>query len=147
MPLGEGWWLDLRTGQSVYIDEHASAVSSDPKRFRIDPKEIKGLNPFVQKDREEIVRLAMAREWARVRGHKGFVVVEFDRSDLEDSVLTIATFLKDQGFGDFTTVELHDIHRGKQYSDTLKNLIAEPERVIGRFEWKRVAALLKKLVD
>lgn len=43
MPPGEGWFIDLESGEHIRIFEHAQAVKDHPERFRIDPLEISGL--------------------------------------------------------------------------------------------------------
>ena len=115
MPLGEGWYIDLNSGQAIPVHEHAHDVAQNPKKFRINPKEIAGLQPTVPTDRDQIRRLALKRGFARVRSHGSSVVVEFD-ARIEDAVPMVIPFLTDN-FGPNTWAAFHNIADHKQYND------------------------------
>lgn len=115
MPLGQGWYIDLTTGQAIPVYEHAHDVMQDPKKFRVNPKEIADLIPTVPADRDKIRRLVLHRGFARVRAHGASVVVEFDVK-VEDAVPVVIPFLTET-FGPQTWVAFHDITSHKQYTD------------------------------
>jgi hypothetical protein len=115
MPLGEGWYVDLTTGQAIQVYEHAHDVMQNPQKFRVNPKEIAGLQPTVPADRDKIRRLVLHRGFARVRAHGASVVVEFDVK-VEDAVPVVIPFLTET-FGPNTWVAFHDITSHKQYTD------------------------------
>ena len=130
MPLGEGWWIDLTTGQAIPVDEHAYAVLQNPTRYRLDPKLVKGKMPSAPtaKDTMELRRLAMKNGFVRVRAHGASVVVEFDYPKLEDVVAILVPFLTNQ-FGPHTWVAFHDVTRNKQYADVTVQNLEDPDFV------------------
>ena len=128
MPLGEGWYIDLATGESISVDEHAYDVMHEPQKFRIDPKEITDLPPTAPADRDRIRRLALKRGFARVRSHGNSVVVEFDYPKLEDAVSMVIPFLTNN-LGSQTWVAFHDITRKKQYADITVRELEDQDRV------------------
>ncbi len=123
MPLGEGWWLNISTGKSFYVDEHASAVAANPKQYGIQPSEVEGLNPMVAQDRDKIRDLAVKKGWARIRAHGNRVVVEFYYDNLTDAVFAAMHFLGEQAFGELTVVEIHDLKRRGRHTETLGALM------------------------
>ncbi|MBW1779099.1 MAG: hypothetical protein JRJ54_16190 [Deltaproteobacteria bacterium] len=76
MPPGEGWFLDLETGEDISIFEHAKAVLEDPRWFRMDPAAVTGM--VLPRDRRKILMLALSRGFVRIRAFRGDVVMEFD---------------------------------------------------------------------
>ena len=128
MPLGEGWFIDLNTGKFIPVDEHAYAIWHTPKQFRIDPKEIAGLQPAQPNDRFKIVRLALSKGFARVRAHGRTVVIEFDDPKIEDVLLMTIPFLTDN-FGPQTLVGYHNLATKKQYNDILVRELEDQERI------------------
>ncbi len=110
MPLGEGWWLDLRTGRAFPVDEHAHSVCSRPRQYRLRPEDVEGLVPGTRKDRDVLRRLAVRKGFARVRYHKGIVTVEYDAPAPRRALARIGEFLSDT-FGPGTTVHLNDLRR------------------------------------
>lgn len=128
MPLGEGWFIDLSTGEFIPVDEHAYDVWHAPKKFRINPKEIAHLQPAQPADRYKIVRLALQKGFARVRAHGRTVVVEFDDPRIEDVVMMTVPFLTDN-FGPQTLVGYHNLATGKQYHDILVRELEDQDRV------------------
>lgn len=115
MPLGQGWYIDLTTGQAISVYEHAHDVTQTPKKFRVDPKEVAGLIPTSPEDRDKIRRLVLHRGFARVRAHGNSVVVEFDVKT-EDAVPIVVPWLV-ENFGPNTWVAFHNITTHKQYAD------------------------------
>jgi hypothetical protein len=111
MPAGEGWFIDLRSGRAIDIDEHATAVAKDPARYRIRPCEIRGLIPTAPAHRARILRLAFKRGFVRVRADKGRVVAEFDAADHARVVRRIDRFLKAKGFGELAVIAIHNLQR------------------------------------
>jgi hypothetical protein len=148
MPLGEGWFISLLTGEAIPIDEHAHFVKMNPKKFGFKPDDLKDLLPGNPNDRIEILKRVMRKGFARVRAHGNRVVVEFDWPNLEDALAYIVQFLSDN-FGKYTAVELHDIYRHKQYHEKLETLMNPDEllRTVGIGESKKLADLLKRLID
>jgi hypothetical protein len=109
MPQGEGWFLDLTTGEAIPIHEHAFAVVENPRRFGLDPREIAGLDPV--RDRIAILRAALKRGFCRVRAHHDEVSIEFDFPNRRRALDRIRSFLRKQGFGAFVILVIHDLRR------------------------------------
>lgn len=148
MPLGQGWWLDLKSGKAILIDEHAYFVKANPKMFGIDPKAVADLMPSSENDRRKIALMAMARGFARVRAHGIEAHIEFDWSNLDDAMFEIVKFM-DENFGNNTYLEIHDIYRKKQYEGRLETFLS-PEglsRTVGMLETNKLSRLLKHLVQ
>ena len=103
MPIGEGWFIDLHTGEYIEIAEHLSAVRADPSRYRVEPEEVR------HGDRERALKLVLSRGFVRVRADKHRVVAEFD-AERPTALPLIEGFLRDKGFVNARPVCLHD-HR------------------------------------
>jgi hypothetical protein len=112
---GSGWYIDLTSGSSINVHEHAKDVMQNPKRFRINPNEIAGLNPDSPQGRDKIRRLVLHRGFARVRQHGSSVVVEFDIK-VEDAVPIIIPFLI-ENFDPNTWVAFNNVTSNKFYTD------------------------------
>lgn len=139
MPLGEGWYIDLNTGQAVKVYEHAHDVMENPKKFRVHPKEIAGLIPTNPTDRDIIRRLVLKRGFARVRAHGSSVVIEFDMK-AEDAIPMIIPFLTET-FGPNTWVAFHDLMLHRQYTDIKVSELEDQDRLnqtFGLFEHKSI---------
>jgi hypothetical protein len=150
MPLGYGWWLDLKNGKSIEVDEHASFVKANPKTFGIDPKRVADITPGYgqDKDRRTILLMAMAKGFARIRAHGIEAHVEFDWANIDDAMFEIVKFL-DENFGKLTHVEIHDLYRKKQYDGRLETLLS-PEglaKTVGVMESDKLVRLLKNLIQ
>ena len=115
MALGEGWYLDLTNGEAISVDEHALDVAHNPQKFRINPKEIAGLQATSPTAKDQIRRLVLHRGFARVRSHGNSVVVEFDVK-LDDALPILIPFLTET-FGPHTWVAFHDVANHRQYTD------------------------------
>jgi len=111
MPNGEGWFIDLRTGEHISIHEHRHAVVADPARYRVTPEEIAG------KDRKHIVGLALERGFVRVRADKGWLVAEFNAPQGE-ALPQIERFLADKGFVEYRQLRIRDHRLGRQLECT-----------------------------
>jgi hypothetical protein len=125
MPQGEGFWLHLPTGKAVSIHEHASAVVAAPKTYGIKPAMLKGLSVFDLKDREKILRMAMAKGWCRVRSSGAFLTFEFDYGTRIDALFAIVGFLKNVA-GPLTRVEIHDLGRPRGDISALASDLLDP---------------------
>lgn len=112
---GSGWYIDLTSGNTINVHEHAKDVIQNPKQFRINPREIAGLNPDSPQDRDKIRRLVLHHGFARVRQHGNSVVVEFD-TKVEDAVPIVIPFLVGN-FDPNTWVAFNDVANNKQYTD------------------------------
>jgi len=102
MPAGRGWFLDTKTGEAIEIEEHAAAVRDSPSRFRVRPENIEG------KEREDILRLVIARGFIRVRWNNRGVVFEFDGNRAK-ALHLIREFLLAHEVSDYTPIRLHDL--------------------------------------
>lgn len=148
MPLGQGWWLDLKSGKAIEIDEHAYFVKANPKMFGVNPKDVADLLPSSENDRRKIVLMTMARGFARIRTHGRIEVhIEFDWANLDDAMFEIVKF-SDENFGNSTYLEIHDLYRRKQYEGRLETFLS-PEglaKTVGVMEADKLAKLLKHLI-
>jgi len=129
MPYGEGWWLNLNTGEAIPIHEHASEVVTNPKKYGLKPSDFKDMSPWNQADRVKIVKKAMANGFARVREAKSHIVFEFDYSNFDEAVVRIVDFLKKAGFGEYATIEVHDIRNPKKNFEATVGELLDPEKV------------------
>lgn len=112
---GNGWYIDLTSGTSVPVHEHAKDVMREPQKFRINPRDIANLNPDLPADRDKIRRMVLHRGFARVRSHGNSVVVEFDIK-VEDAVPIVIPFLT-ENFSPNTWVAFNDVTNNRQYTD------------------------------
>jgi len=102
VPVGEGWFLDMRTGRALSVREHETAVRADPHRFRIRPEEVEG------KDRAELLTLVFKRRFIRVRWDKSGVVFEF-HGGRKRALRLIRRFLLAHEAGPYTPVRINDL--------------------------------------
>jgi hypothetical protein len=151
MPLGYGWWLDLKSGKAIEIDEHAHFVKGNPKLFGINPKDVENLMPgFGAKDvdRRKILLMTMARGFARIRVHGIEGMIEFDWANIDDAMFEIVKFF-DENFSPNTHLEIHDLYRKKQYEGRLETFLS-PEglaKTVGVMESDKLSKLLKHLLQ
>jgi hypothetical protein len=123
MPLGEGWWLNLDTGEAISIYEHASEVTSNPKKFRLKPADVKGFISHDPEHRRELLKKVMRKGFGRIRESKSFLVFEFDYS-FDDAMVRLIDFLRDKGYGEYATIQVHSLRDpSKNFSSTVGGLL------------------------
>lgn len=124
---GSGWYIDLTSGNAITVHEHAKDVMQNPKQFRINPRDVAGLNPDLPQDRDKIRRLVLHRGFARIRQHSNSVVVEFDIK-VEDAVPIVIPFLM-ENFDPNTWVAFNDVANNKQYTDIRIGELEDQDRL------------------
>lgn len=111
MPLGTGWFIEVKTGAEIPVDDHAVAASQEPVRFGLSPAEVSGLNPRSPRQRIEILRRVLRNGFVRVREHRGRVVFEFDWPETEAVFAAILSSARSHGYEDAPAIalEVHDL--------------------------------------
>jgi hypothetical protein len=79
------------------------------------------------------------------------VVVEFDYPNLDDAMFTIIQFLDEQGFGEWTEVEIHAIGQRHRFTAPFRDL-KDTERLtaligVSEMSQKRLNRLIKRLLE
>lgn len=122
---GEGWWIDLNTGEALPVAEHTKAILNNPRRFRLDPREIaRNIRGTARPD--SLIELALKQGFARIRAH-GSVVVEFNHK-LEDVAAIVIPFLINN-FDESTYVAFHDVAHKRQFADVRIGELEDQDRV------------------
>ena len=117
-PIGEGFFLDLRTGECIPIHEHRHAVQANPVRYRVTPGEI------ADKCRDGILKLVLSFGFVRVRADREWVVAEFD-APLDEALPIIRGFLAEHGFIGHRRVRIRDHRRRRQLECTADAFLSE----------------------
>lgn len=116
MPLGEGWGLNIKTGETIKIYDHFSAVKENPEKF--------GLKEVVGK-RKQVLRQVFKNGWMRIRSHWRRVVFEFDDETI-NAMNFVHSFLRDHSFGPLTTIKINNLKYDKsvtcKYIEITKDL-------------------------
>ena len=123
MPLGEGWWLNTRTDESVPIVEHWEAVKADPSRFgvaHLDPQ-------MLETDRDGTLLEVLKKGWVRVRSWKGDVVYEtwkLTRRVADGIALHLETTVQP---GPYSSIRVNVASTGRTFHLRMADLYADLE--------------------
>jgi hypothetical protein len=144
--LREGAWIDAKTGQWSFIDEHADWAKRPgnltsiglPDAVREAIRDIP--NDYGGDNRKRILLTVMAAGGIRLRGHGDWVAIEFT-ADTAAAVLACRDVLRKIA-GEFTVCRFSNLGAG----ETLQLFYGEYERHVGRdIGWiLRLAAPLAK---
>ena len=107
MPLGEGWFIDLETGEFIAIYEHARAVLACPDRYRLKKEDVAGIHPV--RDRIVLLRKVLANGFVRVRFHKNDLVIEYDFPDRETVLGHMRRFAEKYQLGENTNARINNV--------------------------------------
>lgn len=117
MVMGEGWFINIYTGESVGVGEHMQAVKDNPGKYGLSPEDIT--------DRENTLLRVLRNGWVRVRRHKAEAVFEFDSSDPEKAMRTIQEFMLEKGIIKYAYVRINAIRQHKSTSGRAKDIISD----------------------
>lgn len=131
MVMGEGWWIDTRTGEMLQIYEHFDAVINEPERFGIEPERVKG-KAGDQQARQDILTDVIKNGWMRVRLHAGGVVFEYYGNP--EAAARAAIPLVKSIAGPFTRVHFKNVETGR-------GGIASAEDILSEEGWKIFASI------
>jgi hypothetical protein len=131
MPAGEGWFIDLATGEAISIQEHQTAVKADPARFRVTPGEVE------KSDRDVVLGLVYSRGFVRVRADEDWVVAEFDAEE-SAALPAIRGFFEQKGLAGGPHVCLHDHRLGRTLHCTVQRFI---DGQVGPSDWQEWEAV------
>jgi len=109
VPLGTGYWLNLRSGQNFEVYDHESDVLNNPRRYGLDTSEIaRATRESEQRYRERVLLTAMQHGWARVRQHHGGAVIEFWKFTRRGADVMYDCLIDTVGLGPLSTVVLSE---------------------------------------
>jgi len=112
MPLGEGYWLNARTGEEIEVWEHAKTVLENPTKFGLHPDAVSDKSQAVYaKDpgmRRQLLTDVMKRGWIRVRSYKGRNVFETAGVN-DDALYSILEFAQAHNMWDNDRVLINDV--------------------------------------
>jgi hypothetical protein len=125
MPMGRGYFMDLRTWELIPIAEHHHAVRSNPKRYRVTLKEL-------PKDRDQAIAKVLEKDFARIRATVDGLSwqVEVDRSwdDAYGAALAVGQEEKLPKHATFQFFVVKDSQHSPlevSYADVLKETLGE----------------------
>lgn len=121
MPIGEGYWLNSRTGDDIEVFEHAKHVIENPELFGLQPQAVAGKEGAMYAQDPELRRNllidVMKRGWIRVRSHRGRNV--FETAHVNDDVLySVLEFAQKHNMWDNETLLISDVTKPEGYGVT-----------------------------
>lgn len=123
MVLGEGWWVDTQTGETVQIYEHFESVLREPERYGIESARVEGTSVANLQAREEILTDVIKNGWMRVRLHAGGVVFEY-YGNPEAAARTAIPLIKTIA-GPFTRVHFKNVESGRGGTASAEDILSE----------------------
>lgn len=116
---GEGYFLEIKTGDVVEIYEHYRNVVSNPSRYGLTDADI-------TPDRKETLVKVLRNGFIRVRAQKSQIVFEFDWDDTQ-AIPVIIRFMKKMGFIGGRWVTINDLNRGTSDQSTASEFMGRYE--------------------
>lgn len=105
--MGEGFWLNARTGEEVEVSEHLTAVLSNPEQFGLHLQDAPSRDP---ESRRKILTDVIRNGWIRVRTYRNQYT--FECWQINDDVLfTILEFTDRHKFWDTESLDIHEVGR------------------------------------
>lgn len=126
MAASEGWFLNINTGKSIVVSDHATEVKEHPRTFGLTAKQIAKLDPQIPEQHDALRVLALKNGWIRVRSGRGLgsgVCIEAFWSPFDDVILAATAFLKRVGFGEYTNILFNDLKKRKTFEMSLRDLL------------------------
>jgi len=123
MPIGEGWWLNYRTDESVPIYEHWEAVQADPHKFGVADLDAETLD----KNRQGTLEAVLKNGWIRVRSHKGSTVYETWRLTRRAADAIALHMLQIVKPGPFSAIQINIVSKGRGFAVRAGSLYADLE--------------------
>lgn len=122
MPMGEGYWLNARTGQEIEAWEHAQKVIENPELFGLHPDAVSDKQRAVHAQDAEMRRQllidVMKRGWIRVRSYKGRNV--FETANVNDNALySILEFAQRHNMWDNERLVINDVTKPGEHGTSV----------------------------
>lgn len=121
MPMGEGYWLNARTGEEVEVWEHAKHVIDNPELFGLSPQAVSGKQGAMYAQdadlRRQLLTDVMKRDWIRVRSHRGRHVFETAGLD-DDALYSILEFAQRHNMWDNEQIMINDVTKPEGHGTT-----------------------------
>ena len=125
MPLGKGYFIDLRNWELISVAEHYHAIRVDPKRYRVTLGEL-------PRDRDRAIAKVLERDFARVRAtaDEYYWHVEVDKSwdDAYAAALTVGRAEKLPKYATFRLSVVKDPKRSPRemsFADVVRETLGE----------------------
>ena len=120
----EGYWINITTGQTKLVLEHANFMKDHARAQNIGLpesvyEEIKDIaNDYSGVRREKILRLVMASGFIRVRGHGSWIAIEFT-APTEDALRACKSLLH-QVCGPLTVLRFNNLSTNESLEMTFQ---------------------------
>lgn len=112
----EGFWL-LPDGQARQVVDHFEDLRTEPLYAEYGVKQ-----SWKPDDREKALRYAMRKGLIRVRGHRNYTVIEFDR--MSDHVAElIVGFVRRFAFHEDDDFHLHELATGRSWEGSYGRMV------------------------
>jgi len=156
----EGYWLNAKNGKYKKVFEHADFLK-DPKNAKkvgLSPRFVKQIKDMDwQKDRPEILILAMNEGLVRIRGHGSLIAFEFTY-DTRKTLHAVEDFL-DKVFlaGPMSTLRFNNLRTHESidisYNDFIDYMMEDWRKVLRvakkskmNYDEKRIAKIVKRIL-
>lgn len=121
MPMGSGWFMDLRNYELLPIAEHFQDVLANPKRYRLKPGEVN------RRNRDKTLTNVLKHDFARVRMTHSGVSKDFTFEGWgtwDDIMSGVLAFAQKEGVNKYTFVTMANIKDGTVRQETLEDIIS-----------------------
>jgi len=121
MPMGSGWFMDLRNYELLPIAEHFQDVLANPKRYRLKPGEIN------RRNRDKTLINVLKHEFARIRmPHAGVSQdLTFEGWGSWDDIMSgVLAFAQKKGVNKYAFVTMANIKDGTVRQETMEDIIS-----------------------
>jgi hypothetical protein len=139
MPMGEGWWLNVRSGKTVEVFEHLNAIMTNPRQFGLTSADLaqKPQEP-AETHRERILTLVMQKGWIRVRSYRGYNVFEYWKLSrrVADAVFEFMGDTLDAG--PLTSLQMNEVASGRSFQAPMQTFYEEVDQNLGGVGRKRL---------
>lgn len=121
MPMGNGWFMDLRNYELIPITEHFYDVLANPKRFRLKPSEVN------RKSRDKTLINVLKHGFARVRMVNPGMVEDFTLEgwgSWDDIMSGVLAFAQKKRLKKSTYVTMANIKTGDVRQEFLEDIVS-----------------------
>ena len=124
MPRGEGYFIEIKTGEVIPIYEHLADVQSRPKRYGLTSEEIKPSRPGMPREevRCEVLRRVFRNGFIRVRTDGDGTVFEFDSAGAR-AIRVIRRFIRKKGLVGHHRVRINDLGLSRSVEATGREIL------------------------
>jgi len=138
MPRYQGFWLNIRTGKAIEVEEHAEYVWKNPGTFGLTKAQIEATGYTLGNagdERVEVCRMAFKKGWLRMRKYRESVSFQHEWTDLFDVYGAIVTFLKEHkdAVHMYDDIRVVNIASGSGFQGTAAQFLDayEPKKGVG----------------